>query len=202
MKKRWIWILSIVILLLVVRISLPYIIKNYANRVLEEMEGYDGSVQDIDLHLFRGAYVVKGFELIDESNAIPVPFLSIQRVDLSLDWGALIQGKITSEIILHKPIVNFAISEEASQDGTEADWQQMIQELMPININRFEIISGVISYYDFTTRAQIEVSIENLDLLITNLSNVEKANDKLPSTLNATGSTIGGGALSMAAAFN
>ena len=194
--------LIIVVVLIAIRIALPFIIKDYVNKTLREMEGYNGSVSDIDLNLFRGAYVINDLVLTDESNAIPVPFLNIPVIDLSVEWGALFNGKIVGEIILERPVVNFAVSEDASQDGSEADWQEIIKELLPITVNRFEIIDGIITYYDFNTEPEIDVYIEDLNLLITNLTNVEKEEKSLPSTITASGNTIGGGILNVEAEFN
>lgn len=194
--------LIIVVVLVAIRIALPFIIKDYVNKTIQDMEGYNGSVNDIDLNLYRGAYVINDLVLTDESNAITVPFLSIPVIDLSVEWGALFKGKIVGEIILESPVVNFAVEEEASQDGTETNWQEMIKELLPITVNRFEIIDGAIHYYDFTTQPEVDVFIENLDLLMTNLTNVEQEADSLPSTLTATGNTIGGGSLYIDARFN
>ena len=202
MRKTWIWVLIIVVVLIAIRIALPFIIKDYVNKTLREMEGYNGSVSDIDLNLFRGAYVINDLVLTDESNAIPVPFLNIPVIDLSVEWGALFNGKIVGEIILERPVVNFAVSEDASQDGSEADWQEIIKELLPITVNRFEIIDGIITYYDFNTEPEIDVYIEDLNLLITNLTNVEKEEKSLPSTITASGNTIGGGILNVEAEFN
>ncbi len=202
MKKTWIWVLIIVIVLVAIRIALPFIIKDYVNKTLQDMEGYNGSISDIDLNLFRGAYVINDLVLKDESNAIAVPFLSIPEIDLSVEWSALFKGKIAGEIILERPVVNFAVEEKASQDGTETNWQEMIKELLPITVNRFEIIDGTVHYYDFTSQPEVDVYIENLDLLMTNLTNVEQEVDSLPSTLTATGNTIGGGSLYIDARFN
>jgi uncharacterized protein involved in outer membrane biogenesis len=202
MKKTWIWVLVIVGILVAIRIAMPYILKNYINKTLQEMEGYNGSVEDIDLNLFRGAYVINDLVLTDESNEIPVPFVSIQNIDLSVEWSALIKGKIAGEIILDQPVVNFAVKEDESQDGTDTNWQEMIKELMPITINRFEIKDGAISYYDFNMDPELEIYIENLDLVMTNLSNVENENEELPSALTATGYTLGGGNLNLDAKFN
>ncbi len=56
MKKKWKIILSIVVLLLVVRLMLPFIIKKYVNKTLDDLNGYSGHLDDINLNLFRGAY--------------------------------------------------------------------------------------------------------------------------------------------------
>ncbi len=202
MKKVWTWVLIIVIILVAIRIALPFVAENYANDALQNMEGYYGSLKDIDINLFRGAYIIEELLIIDKSNAIEVPFMSIQAVDISVEWGALFDGAIVGKIILKNPVINFAIDEEAKQEGTEANWQEVIKELLPIRINSFEINNGSITYYDFTTKPEVEVYVDNLNLVMTNLTNIESKEDTLPSYVSATGYTLGNGKLEVNAGFN
>ncbi len=166
------------------------------------MEAYGGSVDDIDLHLFRGAYVIKDINIFEETDTFSVPFVSVSRVDLSVEWGALIRGKIAGKIIIDNPVVNFTVEGDATQDGSETDWQEMVKDLMPIDINRFEIKNGVISFKDFNTKPVIDVYIHDLNLVATNLSNVEQEEEALPSSINATGTSIGGGHFNVEAHLN
>lgn len=202
MKKTWIWVLIIVGVLIIFRIALPFILENYVNNALRQMEGYEGSIDDIDLNLFRGAYQIDNLIINSVTDSLPVPFISISEIDLSVHWGALFDGAFVGEIILGHPVINFAVDEEASQDGTETDWPEVIKDLFPITINRFELIDGVISYYDFSTEPEIDVYIENLDLLITDLTNIEQQDQMLPSTISATGYSTGGGEFKLNAGFN
>ncbi|GAB1453158.1 DUF748 domain-containing protein [Draconibacterium sp.] len=201
MKKTWIIILSIVAILVVARLVLPYFVKNYVNKTLQNLEGYTGSVEDIDIRLIRGAYVINQLEILKTGDSIPVPFVEIRKIDLSVHWKALFQGSVSGEIIMDKPIVNFAVagtkSSKTSQDGSEADWLETIDELMPMKINRFEIVDGKISFKDFSTKPQVDIFIDSLQAVATNLSNVVDKSKPLPSTLKATGNSLGGGNLNI-----
>ena len=46
----------VIILLIGVRLILPYVILHFANKNLASMPGYYGHIEDIDLALIRGAY--------------------------------------------------------------------------------------------------------------------------------------------------
>ncbi len=203
MKKKWLWVLIIVGILVAFRIALPFIVKDYVNKTLREMEGYSGSVEDIGIRLFRGAYVIKNIEIVEESDSIPVPFVTVDRIDLSVHWKALLHGSIVGEAIFVRPIVNFAKGEgNSNQDGSEADWTKTLKELIPLRINRFEIIDGKIYYKDFSSSPKVDIYIEDLDLLATNLTNIESKDKTLPSTLNATGTTLGEGKFNVDAKLN
>jgi hypothetical protein len=202
MSKKWIWVLVIAGILIAFRIALPFIIKNYVNNTLHEMEGYSGSVNDIGLNLFRGAYVIKDVVIVSEEDTLPVPFISISRIDVSIHWGALFRGSIVGEIILENPVINFAVDGEMKQDGTETDWLEMVKDMLPVRINRFEIKNGVISYMDFGADPEVDVYVEDFDLVITNLTNIENEEQNLPSTLRGNGITTGGGTVNIDAHMN
>lgn len=207
MSKKWIVILSVVAVLVAARLALPGIVKNYVNKTLNEMEGYSGHVDDIGIRLIRGAYVIHHLEIVQTGDSIPVPFLDIERIDLSVHWGALLKGAVVGEVVMERPIVNFASAEDesgetVSQDGSEVDWTETLDDLIPIQVNRFEIINGKISYQDFSTEPQVDIFVDELNLLATNLSTVQDESKKLPANLKATGTSLGGGKLDIVADLN
>lgn len=207
MSKKWIITISVIVVLVAARIALPSIVKNYVNKTLNNLEGYTGSVQDIDISLYRGAYAIKELVIVQTTDSIPVPFVEIPRIDLSVQWKALFDGSIVGEILMEKPILNFAVAggssaEKAKQDGSGADWTQTLKDLIPFTINHFEILNGKITFKDFSTKPEIDIFIDSLNVMATNLGNVKDKTLKLPSTLKAEGTSLGGGHLNIDAKLN
>lgn len=62
-QKRYIKILVVVVLIIVARLPLPYFLKKYVKQTLDEIPGYYGQVEDVDVALIRGAYVIEGLTL-------------------------------------------------------------------------------------------------------------------------------------------
>jgi len=60
-KKKNLWIVlgSFILLLIAIRIALPYILLRVVNKQLSGIKGYYGHVNDIDVALYRGAYTLK-----------------------------------------------------------------------------------------------------------------------------------------------
>ncbi len=75
-----------------VRLALPSIVKSYVSRNLHAMQAYQGSVDDIDLHLWRGAYSIVGMRIIKTGGSQPVPFFNSEQLDLSVEWKSLLQA--------------------------------------------------------------------------------------------------------------
>ncbi len=205
MKKKYIVILSLVVVLIVIRLILPSQVKKYVNKTLADLEGYSGSVEDINLALIRGAYVIKELKIVKTGDSIPVPFVDVKRIDLSIHWKALFNGAIAGEVIFDSPTLNFAVAgsgEKVKQDGGNADWLEALDDLMPLQINLLTINNGNISYKDFTTKPQVNIFLNNLNVKATNLSNVKNKSVKLPSELHADATSLGNGHLNIAAKLN
>lgn len=105
-KKRVLIPLALILLLVLARLVLPYFVTRYVNQVLNDIPGYVGHVDDIDIRLWRGAYVIHGLEL-DKANAeSPEPLLYFPKSDISIAWSSLLKGRIVSEIELYQPHVH------------------------------------------------------------------------------------------------
>ncbi len=187
---------ALVLLLLVVRLALPGIVKRYINRTLNELPGYNGYVEDIDLHLYRGAYTIDGLHLVEEKGNPKYPFLQIKRTDLSVEWRSLFKGKVVSEIVMFQPELNFVEAPaDTANEPTRQHWTEVVKDLMPITINRLEVNQGRIAYLDFGASPDINLFMEELQLVALNLANVEAAGQELPSDIRFSGRSIGGGRL-------
>ena len=203
-RSRWRTIALGVLILLIValvgaRLYMPLYVKNYVNAELNAMPGYRGSVERIGIALYRGAYTIYGLKLYKIDKGIPVPFISIARTDISLQWGALLRGRIVSDIDLSQPQVNFAVSKsgQTSQTGAGAETNllQLVDNLVPIDINYIAIHNGRISYQDFSAEPKVDIFVHQLEGAITNLRNVVDADQPLPSRVHFSGNSIGGGKL-------
>lgn len=198
MKKISITIASILLIIIGLRIYLPFWVIQYVNEVLDDVPGYQGSIEDVDLHLFRGAYQIEGLIIEKTEGDIPVPFVDIPLIDLSVQWSALFDGKIVGEINLKEPILNFAANSTGEmQTGSEADWTKPIKDLMPLQINQFIVENGVITYQDFGSDPKVDLRLDNLQMTAKNLQNAEGEAGTLPSNIELTATSIGNGLLTI-----
>ena len=143
-KKRWIVLAVLVFIFGILPFALEPFVEKYVNRKLAEMEVYTGSIQDVDIQLYRGAYRIDGIEIIKRGTDDLPPLFTCKSVDLSVLWKALFKGKVVSEIVLETPVVTMVDGEsnEKSQTGTNSDWKELVKSLLPIQINRFAIQNG------------------------------------------------------------
>ena len=194
----------IIVGLIIFRLLLPTIVKNYLNKTLADMGEYSGHVKDVDIWLIRGAYVINGLEINKTTGKVPVPFLIAPKIDLAVEWAALFKGAVKAKVVFFDPELNFVSgpTKETSQTGAGTDWTGPLQKLLPIDINKFQIHNGKIKYNDFHASPKVDIFINKLELLATNLSNIEDKEKPLPSELTISGSSIGGGNLSLLGKLN
>lgn len=187
-------LLVVLVVLIVVRILLPYIILKVVNDKLAKLDGYYGRVIDIDLALIVGSYKIKDIKIEKTGGKIPVPFFAADVIDLSVEWKALFKGGLVGEIEVKRPIINFVKgpTEETSQTNIDKEWQDIVNELMPLKLNRFEIFDGEIHYLDYHSSPKVDVFSKNIHILAENLSNVTDSTNLLPSTVTGSATIYGG----------
>jgi len=202
-----------VLAVLIARAVAPIYILGYVNRTLDGLDGYTGRVADIDLHIWRGAYEIKGIKILKTTRKAPMPFVAIDSVDISLHWDALLDGSIVGEIDLYHPVLNFLADkkqETAAEDQTEkreakkaasgdSSWQTQVKQLVPLDINRIGIHDGEIHYRDVYSEPKVNVYVQRFRGQLTNLTNSEELSKSLVATASFKGKALGSGDLSLEA---
>jgi len=206
-RTRNIILISIIGLLIAFRIALPYIVLNYVNKTLADIEEYYGHVEDIDIALIRGAYVIRDIELVkinkDSAATDTIPFFKSPTIDLSVEWKAIFKGSVVGEIKVDRPMLNFVAGKHKDEDVKQdtADFREVIRELMPLTINRFEITRGEIHYIDKYSTPRVDISLKDIEAVATNLTNVNDSSKLLPAHLDVSANAYQGN-LKMKADFN
>lgn len=199
LKTSYKIIIGIVIILIIFRLMLPSLVKNYVNKQLNDLPGYTGHVEDIDIHLIRGAYAIDGLVLKKRIDTSKYPFLEIQRTDLSVEWKQIFKGKLVGEIIMDRPSMHILKeSADLSKEPSKEHWSETLKDLMPLTINRLEMNNGKFTYLDFSASPDIDLHIDSMRLVALNLANVEDSSSTvLPSTISLSGTSIGQGHLDL-----
>ncbi len=187
--------LTILVILIAIRLVLPYVVLKYVNKNLSTIHGYFGHVDDIDLSLFRGAYIVKDMFInkMDSITKKQTPLFSCPNVDLSIEWGSLFKGRIVSEMELTSPVLQFTEdkAEPEKMEKDTNDFRHMLRTFTPIKVNRVEVLNGKIGYLDNTVSPVVDVHLDNAHILAKNLSNVVDTT-LLPANVEANAEVYGG----------
>lgn len=205
-KKRYLIPAILIVALLAFRLYLPTLVKNYVNKTLANLPGYYGQVDDIDIALIRGAYVIKGLYLNVVDGATEVPFLKLPQTDISVEWKSLFKGRLVSEIYLTSPEVIYLLEDQETmtteEEPSTEDWSKALTDLVPISINRLEVTDGKLAYVEVNAEPNIDLQINEFYLTAQNLSNVVAEEHTLPSTVTATGVSFGNGKMELDGKLN
>jgi hypothetical protein len=173
-RRPWlIAALAGVALLVLAHALLPVALERYVNRVLDRSENYTGRVEDVDVALWRGAYVIDGVRIDKRSGRVPVAFFRSRRVDLSIQWRALFEGALVGEVHFDRPQLNFVSGPDpaARQRGEGAGWRQTVEALFPVKVNRAEVREGTVHFRDFHSEPEVDVYLRDVGIVARNLTN-------------------------------
>ncbi|MEI9864905.1 MAG: DUF748 domain-containing protein [Limisphaerales bacterium] len=199
------WIVALIIFLVVVRISLPFVVKAYVNHKLNEANDYAGHIGDVDMKLWKGGYRIHQIEILKKTAGVQSPLFSAKVMDLSIEWRELFDGAIAwARSPCSKPRVNIVSgpTPEQTQNGEDERWDKMLQALFPFKVNRFQIDDGEIHFQNPSATPPVDIYLRQVSATATNLTNARDLKEKLPAGLIASGSALGGGQLSLQLQMN
>ena len=195
-KRWWFWLLVVIVAAaVIVHLYLAIWVRDYVNRKLSEIPGYRAHVAAVTLHLWRGAYQIHNIEIKKTSGDVPVPFYSAALIDLSVEWKALWDRAFVGEIDMYRAKLNFVNGPTKAQQQAAVDepWTQKIKQLFPIKLNRFAVHNGEVHYRDFSKEPAVDVVIDHVEMVGTNLTNSKKLSQTLMANIELEGRPLGSG---------
>lgn len=202
-------ILMVVLLLVGIRLALPSVVANYANRTLGRMPGYEGHIEEVDIHLWRGAYAIHGLEVVkvekarNTGNIRRIPIFTAETVDLSVEWGALMHRTFVGQVEIYRPSVNIFAGPVKKQEARELDdFIERIRELTPLRINRLAVVDGEMHFRNYAAEPDVDIYLRDIDLVARNLTNSARISETLAATLSGTGQAMRSGRFNIEMRFN
>ncbi|MFL6576735.1 MAG: DUF748 domain-containing protein, partial [Povalibacter sp.] len=196
-RNRILLIVAIVVVLaVVIRAALPTLILDYTNRKLAALEGYHGHVDDVDLAIWRGAYVIDGLRVMKREGNDETPFIYLPRTDFSVEWRNLFKGAVVAEAKFIQPQINLIQSENKKEQqlGTEVNWQDQLKGLLPIRINTVTVQDGTITFRTPGIKESDALVAHHVSGTVSNLTNVVKDNKETFANFNMSANVLKDGA--------
>jgi len=188
-------------LLLAVRAALPFVVARMINDRLARIPGYTGQVNDIDIHLWRGAYSLHGVGIHRQDGRVKEPFFLARDIDISLAWRELWRRKIVGDVVVDRGQLNFVKGATAEESQTDLDrrWQDAIQDIIPIDITHLEITDGLLRYVNTARQPEVNVFVTHMRAVATGLRNRqdEAPGEEFPAKIIVEGDSLGAGRLKL-----
>jgi Domain of Unknown Function (DUF748) len=194
MRKSFYWIGGVIVCVLVLITAIAYLLDEPLRRRIEadlnnRLKGYSVRVGKLDFHP-----IGLSLELEDSTisqNAHPQPAVAeIPYLAASVHWKALLFGRLVADFEIDKPKIHFDLgqfTQEAKDDVPMRDkgWQDALEAIYPLKINRFTIHDGDLTYIDKGPFKPLRVT--RLNFVAENIRNVESAAGTYPSPVHAEG---------------
>jgi len=192
MRRRYRWTFalgSVLVLLIGARLALPSMVKRYVNDQLQALESYDGSVADIHIALWRGAYRINGIRIVKTGVERATPFFSSDYIECSIEWRSLLKGSLVGAGVIARPVLNLvqARNERQSQLGKEVNWTDEFEELFPFRFNTVEVRDGTVTLRAPGISTRDALTVRQITAQLVNLTNVADRNSEAFADFRVTG---------------
>jgi len=191
-RRHLAWLLAVVVLLVLVRLALPYMVKNYLNRHMDRMGDYHGHVDDVGIHLWRGAYSAERLSVVKVSGKVPVPLFAARHTDIALSWRALSHGSVRGKVEFTHATLNFVDGSDSAsgQSGKGVNWRAQLQMMVPMRLDEVTVHDSTVTFHNFVSRPRVDLKMTGVEGTITNLTNADRRQGRRVATVEATAKVL------------
>lgn len=203
------WFIALLVIVAIAigfRIALPSMITHYTNRALNGIEGFEGRIADVDVHLWRGAYTIHQLDLVKvdvapkTGEAKRSPFLYVETIDFSVEWAELIRGAVVGQVEFDRPTLNlYAGPARKEQTAAGDDIVARFRDMLPLQVNRLAIVDGELHFRNHAAQPDIDIYLDRINLVARNLTNSTQISDTLVATVSGEARAMKSGHLRLEA---
>jgi Domain of Unknown Function (DUF748) len=188
-RSRWIvgGLVVLVALLIIASFFVDEPLRRYVEgQMNQRLKGYTAHIDRLSFHPIGASLTLRNLVMIQEAHPDP-PVLLIERLEASVQWKALIFGRVVANFRIERPKL-YADSTHVEREAkdptplTEHGWQQAFEAIYPLKINEVRIVEGQATYVD---DARFEpLRLTRIDFAARNIRNVHSRDRVYPSTVH------------------
>ena len=149
------------------------------------LAGYTVRIGKLDFHPIGLSLDLENSVIIQNDNPEP-PVAQIANLSASIAWRSLLRGRLVADFAIDAPklYINRKQAKQEFDDKIpmkERGWQQALEEIYPLKINRFVIRDGSLTYVDEGPFRPLELT--RIELLAENIRNVKSDPNVYPSPI-------------------
>jgi hypothetical protein len=201
-RKAVVWSAGLVVGLAVLVVIAAFFIDEPLRRRMEAnlnraLSGYTVRIAKLDFHPIGLALDLENSVIIQNDNPEP-PVAQIANLNASIQWRALLHGRLVADFAIDKPklYINRKQAKKELDDKIpmkERGWQQALEEIYPLKINRFVIRDGSLTYVDDGPFRPLELT--RIELRAENIRNAKSDPDVYPSPVQIEAAVFEKGSL-------
>jgi hypothetical protein len=192
LRRRGRIILGGLALLLALLVVASFLVDEPLRRYIEgqmnaHLKGYTAHIDRLSFHPIGASLTLFNVVMIQEAHPDP-PVLLIERLDASVQWKALLLGRVVANFRIERPklYADRAHVEREAKDPTpleEHGWQQAFEAIYPLKINQVKIVDGQVTYVDDTRFEPLRLT--RVQFTAENIRNVRSKDRVYPSDVHA-----------------
>ena len=203
-RKSVLWIGGSVLLILILVFAAAFLLDEPLRRKMEgdinkSLKGYSVRIGSLDFHPIGLSLDLVDSTIYQSAHPDP-PVLHIPNLSASIHWKALLRGRLVADFELDNPTMRFDLrqfSQEARDETPikEKGWQDAVQAIYPLKINRFVIRNADVTYIDKGPFRPLRLT--KVNFLAENIRNVESEEGTYPSPVEVAGVVFDTGKLEL-----
>ena len=188
------WGASGIVALLVLFVVGAYFVDEPLRRYMEaklntQLHGYTVRLPGLAVHPFGFSLTLRNLTIAQKAHPHPA-VAQFPELDASVHWRALLHGRLVADFLLIRPQVHVnrpQLQQEAADPVPLKDkgWQQALETIYPLKINRLRIENGDLTYIDDDPDRPLHVG--RVTLVADNIRNVRSPDQVYPSDVHVSG---------------
>lgn len=194
MRRVFVWIGAVLAFIVILVFAASYLVDEPLRRKLEaemnnRLKGYTVRLTHLDFHPIGLSLDLEGLTVLQNAKPDP-PIAEIPDLHASVHWRALLSGHLVADFEITNPKVQFDLTQfgqEAKDPVPMKDkgWQEALEAVYPLKINRFAIRNGDLTYIDKGPFRPLRIT--KLNFTAENIRNVRSERGSYPSPITADG---------------
>lgn len=202
-KFGWLLVAMIVVLIMV-RIAMPYWVRHYLNDRIAHMGSYHGSMEAVHLQIWRGSYTIENLRIQKDGAPANEPFLVAPRTEITISYGAMFHGHLRGKADFYDAVVNFidGKTESERQTGKGVNWSDELNILIPAEVDEINVHNGTVTFRNFVSSPRVDLKMTDVNSTVTNLSKARRGDGSRVATLHTTAMVLGDAPMETNASFD
>jgi hypothetical protein len=197
-RALWIWG-SIAVLLIAIGLVLPHV-DSFLRRTLEakinqRLKGYTLALGGAHLDPLDLGLTLRDAVIRQQAHPEP-PVVVLPRLKIGVEWRELLRFHLVAHALFDRPRIHADLGQLREENDDRIDmqdrgWQDALQAIYPLKLNRVEVLDGQVVYVDSDPERPLELT--HWQLLAENIRNVRSEPGVYPSPVRSRAALFGNG---------